>query len=355
MKKYIFIILTALLSIAPLLAQYSPCYEAAFAEGQKLYKAGKYSQAKKYFNEAKDCPDSNTVAADEWIRKCKAKMEEIKADPSALNKKVRIDKGETSIDVTIGEVSFRMLKVEGGTYWMGAQSENSSERNYDPYAEEDEGPVHEVTVSDFYIGETEVTQALWMAFMSDRLSFVEDDECPIENVSWSLCREFVQKLSKATGLKFRMPTEAEWEFAARGGINGDRYLFSGSGVLDSVGWYWQNSGDVFLPGTDNSWRYQDVDNNKCQPHKVKTKMPNSLGIFDMSGNVMEWCSDKYGKYKDNKQTNPKGYAGKTVWHVTRGGSWRGFKKDCRVSNRNQESGSYYELALNCGLRLALTE
>lgn len=221
-------------------------------------------------------------------------------------------------------VSFEMVKVDGGTFCMGATSEQGSD------AESDEKPVHSVTLSGFYIGKTEVTQVLWKAVMGSNPSYFKGDDLPVENVSWNDCQEFIRKLNALTGQHFRLPTEAEWEFACRGGNNSRGYKYSGSNNLSSVAWYDGNSGK--------------------KTHPVATKSPNELGIYDMSGNVMEWCSDWYGKYSSGAQTNPKGpYDGTD--RVLRDGSWNYFAGICRSSHRLSDSpGSrYYGL----GLRLSL--
>ena len=221
-------------------------------------------------------------------------------------------------------VSFEMVEVRGGTFRMGATSEQGS----DAYG--DEKPVHSVTLSGFYIGKTEVTQALWKAVMGSNPSYIKGDNLPVECVSWNDCQEFIRKLNALTGQNFRLPTEAEWEFACRGGNNSRGYKYSGSNYIDSVAWYDGNSGQT--------------------THPVATKSPNELGIYDMSGNVMEWCSDWYGNYSSGAQTNPKGpYDGTD--RVLRDGSWNYFAGICRSSHRLSDSpGSrYYGL----GLRLSL--
>ena len=325
MKKHFLILLTALLSTAPLLAQYSPCYEAAFAEGKRLFEAKQYSEAKKYFNEAKDCPDSDTVAADEWIRKCKAKIAEINSNPPVLNKNVRIDKGETYIDVTIGEVSFRMIKVEGGTFRMGSADDES-----------DEQPEHDVTLDSYYIGQTEVTQNLWEVVMGNNPSYFEGNQMPVENVSWNDCQAFITKLNQLTGKRFRLPTEAEWEYAARGGKFHEKTNYSGNEDVDRVAWYWGNSSE--------------------KTHPVKMKLPNALGIYDMSGNVMEWCNDWYDEnyFVESPPKNPLGPSSGEK-RVIRGGSWLSYDGDCRVSSRQRITPGYSGGRYGYGLRIVLSK
>ena len=208
---------------------------------------------------------------------------------------------------TVNGVSFTMIKVEGGTFSMGATSEQGS----DAYS--DEKPVHSVTLSDYYIGETEVTQELWEAVMGTNPSSFKGSQKPVERVSWNDCKEFITKLNRLTGKNFRLPTEAEWEYAARGGNKSKGYKYSGSNTIGNVAWYTDNSGST--------------------THNVKTKSPNELGIYDMIGNVWEWCEDWYDSYSSGSQTNPTGPSSGSH-RVSRGGSWSYSASYCRVSNRN---------------------
>ena len=234
--------------------------------------------------------------------------------------KVEVNSGRFMVN----GVSFEMVRVEGGTFRMGATSEQEDE------ADSDEKPVHGVTLSSYYIGKTEVTQALWQAVMGSNPSRFEGSDLPVECVSWNDCQEFIQKLNRLTGRNFRLPTEAEWEFACRGGNNSRGYKYSGSNNLGSVAWYEDNSGG--------------------QTHPVGTKAPNELGIFDMSGNVWEWCNDWYGNYTSNSQTNPTGSQSGSC-RVNRGGSWFSIAGDCRSSDRGGDSPACRNN--NLGLRLAL--
>ena len=226
--------------------------------------------------------------------------------------------------LTIKGVSYEMVWVEGGTFRMGATPEQGGD------AESDEKPVHSVTLSSYYIGKTEVTQALWKAVMGSNPSEFKGDNLPVENVSWNDCQKFIRKLNALTGQNFRLPTEAEWEFACRGGNNSRGYKYSGSNYIDNVAWYGDNSGN--------------------KTHPVATKSPNELGIYDMSGNVWEWCCDWYGDYTSGAQTNPKGPESGSL-RVRRGGSWLGYARGCPSSNRDYgiPSGRVSYL----GLRLAL--
>ena len=222
---------------------------------------------------------------------------------------------------TVRGVSFEMVRVEGGTFRMGATSEQGSD------AWGDEKPVHSVTLSSYYIGKTEVTQALWQAVMGSNPSYFKGSDRPVEWVSWDDCQEFIQKLNRLTGRNFRLPTEAEWEFACRGGNNSRGYKYSGSNNLGSVAWY--SCG-------------------KTRP--VGTKAPNELGIYDMTGNVWEWCSDWYANYTSYSQTNPTGPQSGSD-RVYRGGSMGNGVRYCRSSCRIDGFPAWRNNDL--GLRLAL--
>ena len=227
---------------------------------------------------------------------------------------------------TVNGVSFDMARVEAGTFTMGATSEMQN-----PWDEEK--PAHQVTLTNnYYLGKTEVTQALWKAVMGSNPSNFKGDNKPVECVSWDDCQTFISKLNAATGKNFRLPTEAEWEFAARGGNSSKHYQYSGSNNINDVAWYYGNSGNT--------------------THDVASKQPNELGIYDMSGNVWEWCNDWYGDYSSSSQTNPMGPNSGSC-RANRGGSWFSSARYCRSSLR---SGGAPGLRLNDrGLRLALSE
>ncbi|MCI6473928.1 MAG: formylglycine-generating enzyme family protein [Bacteroidales bacterium] len=247
------------------------------------------------------------------------------------------------LPITVEGIVFNMIKVDGGTFMMGASEET------DNYSWEREHPAHQVALSSYYIGETEVTQALWKAVMGKNPSKTKGDDLPVERVSWYDCQKFIEKLNSLTGKKFRLPTEAEWEFAARGGNKNRHTQYSGSKRINDVAWYWQNSGDMNLSG---QWDGEKIKRNNCKIHPVKTKMPNELGIYDMSGNVCEWCHDWYGAYSSNAQTNPTGPESGTN-RVFRGGSWNVVATCCRTSIRLDGTPNYRENFV--GLRLALSE
>ncbi|MBQ0128400.1 MAG: SUMF1/EgtB/PvdO family nonheme iron enzyme [bacterium] len=206
----------------------------------------------------------------------------------------------TSEVFKVNGVSFTMNKVEGGSFMMGAAADDSDAKDW-------EKPRHRVTLDGYYIGETEVTQELWEAVMNDNPSQFKGKQNPVEQVSYDDCLTFVQKLNDKTGKKFRLPTEAEWEFAARGGIHSKQYKYAGSDNIDDVAWYWRNSGDDYI-----GWDYCNDSlnslekNHHCQTHPVKRKQPNELGLYDMTGNVIEWCSDWYERYSGEEMYNPCG-------------------------------------------------
>ena len=225
----------------------------------------------------------------------------------------------------VNGVSFTMIHVEGGTFTMGATSEMTEPHSW-------EKPTHQVTLSSYYIGETEVTQALWEAVMGSNPSYVKGDNRPVEYVSWHDCQTFINRLNSLTGKRFRLPTEAEWEFAARGGNKSCGYQYSGSDELSDVAWYKHNCGEC--------------------THPVKTKLPNELGIYDMTGNVWEWCSDWDGPYSAANQTNPDGPSRGTR-RVNRGGGWRTAADRSRIAYRGNDLPETNEIGL--GLRLALSK
>lgn len=229
------------------------------------------------------------------------------------------------IPITAGDVTFNMILVEGGTFTMGATAEQKAPFEYDI-------PAHQVTLSSYYIGETEVTQALWQAVMGRNPSYFKGDNLPVESVSWDDCQDFIKKLNGMTGRTFRLPTEAEWEFAARGGNKSRHTRYSGSKRINEVAWWTSNS--------------------KSKTHPVKSKKANELGIYDMSGNVTEWCQDWYCIYESSPQNNP---VGPSTGHyrVHRGGSWDGGTRNISVSAKSStrpNAGFWYH-----GLRLVLSE
>ena len=229
------------------------------------------------------------------------------------------------LPITVNGITFNMIKVDGGTFTMGATPEQENPHQF-------EEPTHQVTLSSYYIGETEVTQELWKAVMGNNPSNFKGDNLPVEKVSWEDCQTFIGKLNGLTGKRFRLPTEAEWEYAARGGKRSNHTQYSGSSNIDDVAWYSGNSGS--------------------KTHPVKTKKPNEFGLYDMSGNVNEWCQDWYGSYSSNAQTNPTG-PDSGSGRVNRGGGWFSLERGCRSSNRVCISPGRRNYGL--GFRLALSE
>ncbi len=214
---------------------------------------------------------------------------------------------------TVSGVELEMVYVKGGTFMMGATEEQGDD------AYDDEYPVHEVTLTDYYIGKYVVTQGLWKAVMGSNPSyFQKGDDYPVEQVSWNDIQTFLTKLNQMTGKKYALPTEAQWEYAARGGVKSKGYKYSGGDNIDEVAWYWGNSEE------------------KYSTSPVGKKSPNELGIYDMSGNVLEWCSDGYNSYSSRAQTNPTGPSTGS-YRVIRGGSWNFNAGYCRVSNRDSYS------------------
>lgn len=228
--------------------------------------------------------------------------------------------------LNLKNLTSNMVYVPGGTFTMGATSEQGSD------ADSDEKPTHSVTVSSFYICKYEVTQALWKAVMGSNPSSFKGDNLPVETVSWDDCQTFIRKLNALTGKNFRLPTEAEWEFAARGGNNSRGYKYAGSNNIGDVAWYDDNSGD--------------------KTHVVGTKSPNELGLYDMSGNVWEWCQDWKGSYSSASQTNPTG-ASSGSDRVLRGGGWHGDGEYCRSSCRVKMRPDSHNNGR--GLRLVLSQ
>jgi len=239
------------------------------------------------------------------------------------------DNNAPKLKETVNGVTFEMVAVEGGTFTMGATEEQGSD------FVSDEKPVHSVTLSSFVIGKHEVTQGLWMAVMGSLPELYDTytaygigDNYPVYYVSWYDIQTFITKLNELTGESYRLPTEAEWEYAARGGKQSQGYKYSGSNTVDDVAWYGVNSG-------------------KTNP--VGTKQANELGIYDMSGNVYEWCADWYGAYTADAVSNPTGATSGTD-RVNRGGSWNINARNVRVSNRFNYTPSIRNF--NLGFRLA---
>ena len=223
-------------------------------------------------------------------------------------------------------INIEMVKVEAGSFDMGATPEMEKPADR-------EKPVHRVTLTNnYYIGKYEVTQALWQAVMGSNPSNFKGDDLPVEMVTWNDCQDFISKLNAMTGKRFRLPSEAEWEYAARGGNKSRGYQYIGSNTIGDVAWYGDNSGS--------------------KTHAVGTKQPNELGIYDMAGNVFEWCQDWYGSYNSSPQVNPTGAASGS-YRVDRGGSWLNLAWNCRTSYRDESASCCCDSIL--GFRLVLSE
>ena len=273
---------------------------------------------------------SENASASVDVKMQKGEMKNSQIDESALSVSAINLTPNWSASVTpsqravLEKLIANMVKVEGSTFTMGATPEQGND------AYEYERPAHQVTLSDYYIGRYEVTQKEWQAVMGDNPSKFYGDNLPVDYVSWNDCQDFINKLNQLTGLKFRLPTEAEWEFAARGGKQSKGYKYSGSDNAKNIAWYEKNSGS--------------------KPHQVGTKEPNELGIYDMSGNVGEWCGDWYGRYSSSAQTNPTGPSSGSS-RVLRGGGWYRSARYCRVSDRNNGDPSYR--LISYGFRVVL--
>jgi sulfatase modifying factor 1 len=217
---------------------------------------------------------------------------------------------------------FEFVSVEGGTFQMGST------------VSDDEKPIHSVTLNSFSIGKYEVTQKQWQSVMGNNPSNFKGDNLPVEQVSWNDIQDFIEKLNqKEKTNAYRLPTEAEWEYAARGGNKSNGYTYSGSNSIDNVAWYSSNSGST--------------------THTVGTKQANELGVYDMSGNVWEWCNDWYeaNYYKNSAGSNPQGASTGSV-RVLRGGSWDFFGINCRVADRGGSKPD--NRFVNYGFRLVRT-
>ena len=294
-------------------AQDRTCYDRIRTQGIEDYNNGKYEDAIKKWTAAKSCsyvPGNNDL--DSWIRKANDKLN---APPPPTRQPYEPE----------------MVLVQGGTFQMGSND-----------GDDDEKPVHRVTVKDFYIGKYEVTQAQWRAVMGSdppKLYNKGCDQCPVERVNWNDIQDFLKKLNAKTGKTYRLPTEAEWEYAARGGSKSKGYKYAGSNDLAEVAWYNANAKSGNTYGEQKTTR------------PVGTKKPNELGIHDMSGNVYEWVQDCWNDSYAGAPTDGSAWtSGNCNRRVLRGGSWCDLNYYCRVANRS----GYYpgDRYFNSGFRLA---
>ena len=268
-----------------------------------------------------------SLAAQGTVRRpLKPKVENPNPKPSPKTNPKHKSTPTVNRQAELNKLINNMVYVSGGTFTMGTTSEQGSD------AWNDEKPTHSVTLSSFYLCKYEVTQALWQAVMGNNPSYFKGNSLPVEEVSWNDCQTFISRLNNLTGKNFRLPTEAEWEYAARGGNRSRGYKYSGSNVLSDVAWYGDNSGN--------------------KTHPVGSKSPNELGLYDMSGNVYEWCSDWKGTYSSFAQTNPTGPSSGSNC-VDRGGSWINDTRYCRSSSRSGTSPD--NRCFYLGLRLALSQ
>ncbi|MBQ7664735.1 MAG: formylglycine-generating enzyme family protein [Bacteroidaceae bacterium] len=250
--------------------------------------------------------------------------DETATDYSNIDSTVDPESGSTILTVPVkAGVNIKLIVVEGGSFTMGSS-------NTDRAAFDDEKTLHEVTLRTFAIGQTEVTQQLWNAVMDNNPSVFKGDDLPVENVTWKDCQTFITRLNTITGLKFRLPTEAQWEYAARGGKKARGTTYSGSNQFEEVGWCHKNA--------------------KRRTHPVAQLQPNEIGIYDMTGNVFEWCSDIYGAYSSLSQENPAGLANGSN-RVSRGGCFSYSESRARLTLRNNLPPSTKHRGL--GLRLVL--
>ncbi len=308
MKKVLMLLLTLVVSIS-LFAQSE--YDKYLRSANKALSEGRVDDAERQYTVYKKL--TKKVDKDFESRLQSKKSGKDKTRSTSTNANIKT--------VTVNGVSFEMVWVEGGTFQMGSNDGNDNEK-----------PVHSVTLDGYYIGKYEVTQALYQAVMGSNPSHFKGSYNPVDKVCWNDAHEFVKKLNKLTGMKFALPTEAQWEYAARGGGKCRDYSYSGGKKIDRVAWYCGNSNK----GT----------------HPVGQKKPNDLGIYDMTGNVWELCQDWYSEnyYSQSPSRNPVNKK-KSAYRIYRGGSWDGDAKHCELTRRAFHEPTFQNIRI--GLRLVL--
>ena len=292
-------------------------YNAKMDDADKKSGQQKYDDALKLYQQAASLENKykgSKEYSSSFARNASSKVSEIQKKIDALSKKSVSETSYSNGVLRVKGVEYPMVYVAGGEFSMGSNSGFSSEQ-----------PVHTVSLDGYSIGKYEVTQELWEAVMGSNPSYYKGPRKPVENVSWNDCDGFIRKLNSMTGQNFRLPTEAEWEYAARGGRNQNSYTYSGSNTVGTVAWHCDNSGS--------------------QTHEVGGKSPNSLGIHDMSGNVWEWCYDAYSSdyYTKSPTNNPKNEGSSDSDRVLRGGSW-GYSASC--------CGVFYRLSYDPGFSIS---
>lgn len=323
----------------------SKCYQIALEKGDDYYNQKNYTKAKEIWENAKECPQANIQTLNARILNAndadgdgvvngKDKCPDVSAK-TANGCPLSSSKPEP-VQPPIFSDPFKnqMVPVPGDAFTMGCKD------GRDLVCDDDEKPAHTVILSNYKIGKYEVTQAQWRKVMGTnppKLYNKDCDQCPVEGVSWNDIQAFLKKLNAKTGKRYRLPTEAEWEFAARGGNKSKGYQYAGGNDPNSVAWNSVNCRDGNIHGTQKTTR------------PVGGKTPNELGLHDMSGNVWEWCSDWYGPYELGAQTNPKG-PGSGEYRVLRGGSWGLIPWRCRSALRLRSKAS--DRCSSCGFRLA---
>lgn len=321
--------IVCLLGIQLSLTAQSQDYDSYLLKAKQRLAEGDCTRAEQNYNMYKELAHRSDATVEKEIRECFSKNTHAILDDELED----FEYLPSDITISVKGVSFVMKAVDGGSFMMGCVGCDPDE------PDKDERNVHSVILDGYYLGETEVTQALWTAVMGKNLSHFKGELLPVESVSWNDCQDFIARLNQLTGRNFRLPTEAEWEYASRGGQMSFGYSFSGSDNANAVA--------IFDVNSFNKGRHDP----EYGSHRVKSKKANEIGLYDMSGNVWEWCNDWYDNYPTSAQTNPTGPS-KGMFKVIRGGSWMYDKWYSRVSNRYK----YMPIVKksDCGLRLALS-